>query len=45
MDAPESRDPITGVRLERPEPPMYMPGTPTASFLEFLELAVAALRR
>ena len=45
MDAPEHTDPITGVRLEAPEDPVYMPGTPTASFLEYLELAVAVLRR
>ena len=45
MKPNESRDPITDVRLEQPEIPVYMPGTPTVSFLEYVELGVSMLRR
>ncbi|WP_226039392.1 hypothetical protein [Natrinema sp. DC36] len=45
MDAPERRDPITGVSIERPDTPVYMPGTPTDSFTETLERIVSMVLR
>ncbi|NUB90685.1 hypothetical protein HT576_06585 [Haloterrigena sp. SYSU A121-1] len=45
MDATDPRDPITDVRLEEPDLPVYLPGTPTVSFTEYVELAIDSLRR
>ncbi|MFA9416985.1 hypothetical protein [Natrinema sp. HArc-T2] len=45
MSDSEPRDPITGVPMDDPDVPVYMPGTPTGSFLRFLERAVDMLRR
>lgn len=44
MKRTESRDPITNVRLEQPDLPVYLPGTPTASFGEYIELFASMLR-
>ncbi|MFC6764889.1 hypothetical protein [Natrinema soli] len=44
MKRTENRDPITNVRLEQPDLPVYMPGTPTASFMEYIELVANMLR-
>ncbi|SIR53972.1 hypothetical protein [Natronorubrum daqingense] len=30
---------------EQPEPSVYLPGTPTASFLEYIEVAIKTLTR
>ena len=43
MKAIESRDPITGVPVERTEVPVYLPGTPSTEFVEFVELFVRSL--
>ncbi|MFB1062699.1 hypothetical protein [Natrinema sp. H-ect4] len=44
MKRTEYRDPITNVRLEQPDLPIYMPGTPTPSFIEYIELLASMLR-
>ncbi len=31
--------------LDQSEPPVYLPGTPTVSFLEYVELFIRMLRR
>ena len=31
--------------IDQPEPPVYLPGTPTVSFVEYLEIAVKTLFR
>lgn len=45
MEDYEPRDPITNVPVEQSEPDLYLPGTPTASFTRYLELAVSKLFR
>ncbi|WP_171052371.1 hypothetical protein [Haloterrigena sp. H1] len=45
MNGPEDSDPITGVPIDDPDVPVYMPGTPTGSFLRFIERAVDMLWR
>ena len=45
MDATDRRDPITGVTIDRPDLPVYMPGTPTVSFTEYAELALGTIFR
>lgn len=45
MKATESRDPITGVPIEQSEVPFYLPGTPSAAFVEYVELFVWTLLR
>ncbi|MFC7230883.1 hypothetical protein ACFQMM_04695 [Saliphagus sp. GCM10025308] len=31
--------------LDQSDPPMYLPGTPTVSFIEYVELIIRTLRR
>lgn len=45
MDATEPRDPITNVPIEQSDPPIYLPGTPTVSFTEYIELFISMLLR
>ena len=45
MKATESRDPITGVPVEQTEIPLYLPGTPSNAFVEYVELFVGTLLR
>ena len=45
MKATESRDPITNVPIEQSDIPFYLPGTPSASFVEYVELFIAMLLR
>ena len=45
MKATESRDPITGVPIEQSEIPIYLPGTPSGAFVEYVELLFGSLLR
>ena len=45
VKATESRDPITGVPIEQSEIPVYMPGTPSGAFVEYVERFVGSLFR
>ncbi|WP_186336509.1 hypothetical protein [Natrarchaeobaculum aegyptiacum] len=45
MEDSPSRDPITGVSLEDDDVPIYLPGTPTLSFVRYIERAISMLRR
>ncbi len=52
MNALEATDPIDSADDEFPDPPLaqpdpdvHLPGTPTVAFVEYVEIAVRALRR
>ncbi|WP_222920482.1 hypothetical protein [Natrinema sp. SYSU A 869] len=52
MDAHEATDSLDTRRseqfdtpMEQSDPEIYMPGTPTVSFLEYVEIAVSTLFR
>ena len=45
VKATESRDPITGVAVEESEVPIYLPATPSAAFVKYVELFVGTLFR
>lgn len=38
-------DDLPGVPIEQSEPDLYLPGTPTASFLQYVHVAVRTLLR
>ena len=40
----ESRNPVTDVRTDRSEVPIYLPGTPSNAFVEHVERFVRMLR-
>ncbi|MFC4436640.1 MULTISPECIES: hypothetical protein [Natrialbaceae] len=45
MEETEPRDPITDVPIEQSDLPVYLPGTPTVSFTEYIERFVSMLFR
>lgn len=45
MEETESSDPIADVPIEQPDLDVYLPGTPTVSFTEYIELLVSMLLR
>lgn len=45
MEDSHSTDPITGVPTEDDDVPVYLPGTPTLSFVRSIERAISMLRR
>lgn len=52
MDAIDAEPTVESARAEQPqlppeqpEPSVYLPGTPTTSFLEYVEVAIKMLKR
>ncbi|NHN49374.1 hypothetical protein G9464_17525 [Halostella sp. JP-L12] len=45
MDATEPRDSITNVPIQESDVPVYLPGTPTVAFTEYVELFIDELIR
>jgi hypothetical protein len=45
MEETEPSDPVGDVRIDQSDPALYLPGTPTVSFTEYVESFIDTLRR